>query len=560
MLNSGERHAIRAVVRWAGHPGTLAAVLVLLFNDHAGKRLWPGVVTGKLSDLAWMLVAPPILALLVTPALRLCGDRPAVVALAGTAVTFTLAKSSAAGGEIASAIWSSSGVPSRIKGDPSDLVALPLLAVGWWLWKRSRHPVPRRAPLAALGVPLAVVAMVATSEIPGPPPAYILWDMGGRTVLETPTEEWITRDGGVTWDRLSAEPTRPPSHTGGPTAAQGQCLRTYSLTCYRLLDAASPVETSDDGGQSWRLAWDPGPDLRSAARQAGGPGPRRRSPSGGAPGTGQGSASGGTSDGTSGRGSCGAPDAGASRGADTSTMGAPSAGGPSVGENGGGPSCPPVAQLVLSETADGYGYTVIVNYPGYGLGIRDVRGTWTRQDYPVYQPPPPPAARRWSPGLPVALIAGFAGAYALGGVRRLRTAAPGTRARLAGGLLIRQALCLVWLPPAAWLCGGRALGVLPGWLPAGMVTLWLLPMLSLLWDRPLWTGRFALVQASFGAAIAMAALVPYVLWGSHRIAAWSSASYLALLCAGAGTLVGGVLALLPTRPAGAATAVRGQPG
>ena len=45
------------------HPATVAAVALLLLNDLAFKSMWPGSwVTGKLSDLAWVVFASPLLA------------------------------------------------------------------------------------------------------------------------------------------------------------------------------------------------------------------------------------------------------------------------------------------------------------------------------------------------------------------------------------------------------------------------------------------------------------------------------------------------------------------
>ncbi|WP_156325293.1 hypothetical protein [Nonomuraea sp. SBT364] len=39
---------------------TVVAALVLLLNDHLLKHAWPGPVTGKLSDVAGLVVAPPL--------------------------------------------------------------------------------------------------------------------------------------------------------------------------------------------------------------------------------------------------------------------------------------------------------------------------------------------------------------------------------------------------------------------------------------------------------------------------------------------------------------------
>ena len=49
------------------HPVTLLSLAVLLVNDHLLKSVWPGSwVTGKLSDLAWLIFAVPLLAWLLS--------------------------------------------------------------------------------------------------------------------------------------------------------------------------------------------------------------------------------------------------------------------------------------------------------------------------------------------------------------------------------------------------------------------------------------------------------------------------------------------------------------
>ena len=49
------------------HPVTGTALAVLLLNDLVFKSIWPGSwTTGKLSDLAWVVFASPLLAFLLS--------------------------------------------------------------------------------------------------------------------------------------------------------------------------------------------------------------------------------------------------------------------------------------------------------------------------------------------------------------------------------------------------------------------------------------------------------------------------------------------------------------
>ena len=58
------------------HPVTLGALGVLLVNDLVFKAFWPGAwVPGKLSDLAWMVFAPPVLAFVLSFATTGAGRR-----------------------------------------------------------------------------------------------------------------------------------------------------------------------------------------------------------------------------------------------------------------------------------------------------------------------------------------------------------------------------------------------------------------------------------------------------------------------------------------------------
>ncbi len=80
------------------HPVAVAALIVLALNDHVLKHAFPGVVTGKLSDVAGMVFFPLLLVALVELAQRAAGrfvapsPRAVVVAVVATGVVFAAVK------------------------------------------------------------------------------------------------------------------------------------------------------------------------------------------------------------------------------------------------------------------------------------------------------------------------------------------------------------------------------------------------------------------------------------------------------------------------------------
>ena len=263
----------RPALAWLGHPVTVLSLIVLVLNDHVFKAAFPGLVTGKLSDVAGLVLAPPLVAVLVTlfvPRLRprvvaalaliLVGAGFAVVKVDGYAATF------------ASQMWSVVSGPSLIRADPTDLLTLPALALAAWTWRRARRDaVGRRAArLVRLVVllPAATVAVAATSAAMYP-------DAIGATVVDgrlaagvafeaypdDETRSWYTAtsdDAGVTWrdpTPFEEEALRGRSRTTtGPE--REQCSTASPQRCYRLSPGRIRVQESDDAGRTWRLSWE----------------------------------------------------------------------------------------------------------------------------------------------------------------------------------------------------------------------------------------------------------------------------------------------------------------
>ncbi|MFO0608177.1 MAG: hypothetical protein U0324_33740 [Polyangiales bacterium] len=148
---------------WHGlaHPAWWAALGLLALNDHVlkGRGLLPGALTGKLSDVAGLVVAPVLAAAL----LGARGRRGVAAAFALVAAGFAAIKvSPAASGAYVGAL-AALGMRARNAVDPTDLAALAVLPLAWRLC--AERPVAAlRAGRQRLAVALGGLACVATSQ------------------------------------------------------------------------------------------------------------------------------------------------------------------------------------------------------------------------------------------------------------------------------------------------------------------------------------------------------------------------------------------------------------
>ncbi|MFE9688829.1 hypothetical protein [Micromonospora sp. NPDC005806] len=283
-----EPAAARVALAWLGHPVTMLALVVLVLNDHVLKATQPGWLTGKLSDVAGLVLAPPLVAVLAA----LIVPRIPVRALPGlglglVGIGFTAVKTSGYAAAAASAAWSAVSGPSLVRADRTDLLALPALAVAGWAWHRARRdPVGRRsARLVRLLVllPAAALAVAATSVV-GSHDALRATVVDGRLAAGTgsstgarimwPATTWrLSDDGGETWRSptpaeqqvLDPFPPSPGSPVAPPPSAiasipsapvREDCSTATPQRCYRLVAGRIRVEESDDAGRTWRLAWE----------------------------------------------------------------------------------------------------------------------------------------------------------------------------------------------------------------------------------------------------------------------------------------------------------------
>jgi hypothetical protein len=153
----------------------VVALAVLVVNDQLlkGAGVLPGWLTGKLSDLAGLIVAPVLAAVL----LRARGPRMRVLAFALVAIPFALTEMSDSAARAVESLVAMVGMEWRLWADPTDLIGLAALPLAWWTLDARRSV---GAALRGTALVTGALASMATSR-PTPmewfTPAYV----GNRT-------------------------------------------------------------------------------------------------------------------------------------------------------------------------------------------------------------------------------------------------------------------------------------------------------------------------------------------------------------------------------------------
>ena len=125
------------------HPLVVAALGLLMLNDHVLKERFHNALTGKLSDVAGLVFFPVLVASAVEVGAWIVGrSAPAraqllLVSGALTAIGFVGIQTVAPMTELYRSVAGLlTGRPTMVVADPTDVLAVPACFVGWWLGGR----------------------------------------------------------------------------------------------------------------------------------------------------------------------------------------------------------------------------------------------------------------------------------------------------------------------------------------------------------------------------------------------------------------------------------------
>lgn len=237
--------ALQALV----HPVSLSSVAVLWLNDEVLKALWPGWLSGKLSDMAGLVFFPLVLAALAGLARR----SPKATIISSVLITglwFTVAKTvPAVASATASLVTALSGRPAHITVDPTDLVALP--ALGWAVaaWRPPRAGATLSGPKFAVLIAAAFLSLATSTSCPERGPRDLTVVDGAIVADSMPSLESI--DGGRTWRPIDDAPDHL-TQVEAPVTKQA-CLPDDPSQCVQI--DGTRIEESQDGGATWEPVW-----------------------------------------------------------------------------------------------------------------------------------------------------------------------------------------------------------------------------------------------------------------------------------------------------------------
>lgn len=240
------------------HPASLVAMAAILINDHFIRNFHPSWLTGKISDFAWLLFFPFVIAAILSIILPMrINSRDRLIGLLSIALIgglFALGKVFPAVNQAVLVFFGSLlGRQLSIVVDPTDLIALPMVWVGWRIWRQADPTLDLRIARGWAALPLAALLTLGNAAAPNRGVTCLVLE--GNTIFASANYynqgSFISVDGGLTW-KLDSTQTQ---HQCPETTSFPHDLVTLSGVQYRY-EPEEDIQISTDGGKTWNVAFD----------------------------------------------------------------------------------------------------------------------------------------------------------------------------------------------------------------------------------------------------------------------------------------------------------------
>jgi hypothetical protein len=237
------------------HPVGLAAFLVLIINDLILRRLAPSFWTGKISDAAWLLLIPWLLAFCLSWVFTdsHCERKVFWVSFGGVAFFFLFVKTSVWGNLLATRIFGAFlNARPNLSLDPTDLIVLPSLFFSAWFWLRF-HPDTISFTLStriksAFLFPFALMILYGDAAAPDTGIHCFVQDEQ-KIIALSGYQSYQSQDGGLTWQKS----LNHPADCSAPSTSDGWTMVDGSSPDLQLrYQPGSAIQSSIDHGTTWK--------------------------------------------------------------------------------------------------------------------------------------------------------------------------------------------------------------------------------------------------------------------------------------------------------------------
>jgi hypothetical protein len=241
----------RKTINLCMHPITWFAIFLIVLNDLLLKTYWQGWFSGKISDLAWIYIAPICLALFLSFIIPVklaekieTGWFIYLFMGLGFVVTKTNYSVNSYINQISSMILA---VPVQNLVDPTDVIALAGWMISLILWNRSSPNENRSLKLKLLAFP--ILAIVLLADAPMPDSGITCVDTFSDQIIATSVRSrFVSNDSGLTWSNWDQDGICNEENETEISSTDGRLLFRYN--------PGEKIEVSTDNGTVWITAYD----------------------------------------------------------------------------------------------------------------------------------------------------------------------------------------------------------------------------------------------------------------------------------------------------------------